>query len=128
MISATALVILLGVIAIFNLARAPVQAPIDAGAIAAVLRELPPFSGAAPALSAGPAGETAIPATGGAIATVLSAAGAGASQPSGTGLDPIGCPEGRSSDHEEEDGDPLQGQGHRTRPDVVGREGQRGLT
>jgi hypothetical protein len=36
-ISATALVILLGVIAIFNPARVPVQAPIDAGAIAAVL-------------------------------------------------------------------------------------------
>lgn len=65
--------------------QGPVRTPIEAGPIAAVLRELPPFSGPAPELAAGPAGGTEAPRTGGAIASVIGAAVAGAAVEAGPG-------------------------------------------
>ena len=72
--------------------RPSVRAPIDAGPIAAVLGELPPFAGSAPEPAAGPAGETAIPGAGRAIASVLEATGAGKDRRAGPGTIGGGAP------------------------------------
>lgn len=85
-VPAAAVLLLVLVAAVYrNLvpSQGPVRPPIDASAIAAVLRELPPFSGPAPELAAGPAGGTEAPRTGGAIESVIGAAVAGAAVEAG---------------------------------------------
>jgi len=77
--------VLTAAVLIFDPGPAPVRIGTGAGPIAAVLRELPPFSGSAPDLPAGPAGGTQVPGTGGAIASILSAAGAGKEGQEGPG-------------------------------------------
>jgi len=83
--AAVLVLVLAAAVLIFDPGPAPVRIATDAGPIAAVLRELPPFSGSAPDLAAGPAGETEVPGTGGAIASILNAAGAGKEGQEGPG-------------------------------------------
>lgn len=72
--AALALLVLASVY-LFDPGRPPLRTAIDAGPIAAVLRDLQPFAASAPEPAAGPAGEMGIPGSGGAIASALEAAG-----------------------------------------------------